>query len=254
MAATTPEYMAYFPPGDQVTVGLQLSDKTFAEDSAMVIDLDGGRMKLELCGKGFPPHLAIPPGTRGVITRREGRTVFTSTGTLTASAAGKTMELTLEKDPLVSERREYARSDVDISIHYSLPAKQEMGRIIREWEELKKCPGNCLKVDLPPCRDNCDGRKMESGRTRINLSGSGLHFKISDCLSYGTLLHLKVAIPDEEQDHIHAIGAIVRTRELLPILEQNAYYSTKMAFKVIDIHDRKKLLEYVLGEQRRAIL
>jgi len=254
MAATTPEYMAYFPPGDQVTVGLQLSDKTFAEDSAMVTDLDGGRLRLELCGRGFPPHLAIPAETRGVITRREGRTVFTCTGTLAVPAAGKTMELALEKDPLVSERREYARNDVDISIHYSLPAKQEMGRIIREWEELKKCPGNCLKVDLPPCRDNCDGREMESRITRINLSGSGIRFKIGDCLPYGTLLHLRVAIPDGNQAHIHAIGAIVRTRELLQVMEQNAYYSTKMAFKFIDSHDRKKLLEYVLGEQRRAIL
>jgi|GEM_PF-3047281 len=254
MTTTTPEYREYFRPGDQVTVGLFLEDRTFAEDSAKVIDLHGGTLRLELCCKGFPPHLPIPAGTRGIITRREGRTVFTGTGALTAPAAGRVMELSLEKNTALDERREYARSDVDISVHYSLPARQELGRIIREWEALKKCPGNCLKVDLLPCRDNCEGREMQRRSTRINLSGSGIRFKIGDCLPYGTLLHLKVAIADGERDHIHAVGAIVRTRELLPVMEQNAYYSTTMAFKVIDSHDRKKLLEYVLTEQRRAIL
>lgn len=254
MTATTPEYMSYFRPGDQVTVGLQMADKTFAEDSAMVTDLEGVKLQLELCGSGFPPHLDIPSGTRGVITRMEGRNVFTCHGTLTAPAAGRVMELVLEKQTTVCARREYARNDVDIRVHYSLPSRQDMGRIIREWEELKKCPGYCLNVDLPPCRDNCRGSEMLSCNTRINLVGSGLRFKIGDCLSYGTLLHLKVAIPDEERNHIHAIGSIVRTRELLPVMEQETYFSTVMAFKIIDNHDRKKLLEYVLREQRRAIL
>jgi len=254
MATTTPEYRRYFRPGDQVTVGLFLADKTFAEDSATVFSIDGSRLLLELCGSGFPPHLAISPGTRGVITRREGRNVFTCNGTLTAPDTCRVMELELEKNTVVGERREYARRDIDISVYYCLPAKQEMGRIIREWEALKKCPGNCLTVDLAPCRDSCDGREMESRKTRINLSGGGIRFKIGDCLPYGTLLHLRVTVPGEDSDHIHAIGSIVRTRELLTVMEQQAYYSTTMAVKVIDSLDRTKLVEHVLREQRLAIL
>ncbi len=254
MTASTPEYNACFQPGCQVTVGLLLPDKAFAEDSAMVIGLEGEKMRLELCGSGFPGHLAISAGTRVVITRREGRTVFTGHGTLTAQATGTVMELVLEKNTAVGERREYARNDIVIRVHYSLPSSQEIGRIIREWEELKKCPGNCLKADLPPCRDNCRGSEMLSSSSRINLSGSGFRLKIGDCLSYGTLLHLRVDIPGEEKNPIHAIGSIVRTRELMPVMEHHSYYSTAMAFKIIDSHDRKKLLEYVLTEQRRAIL
>lgn len=253
MAVTTPEYRTCFRPGDQVTIGLQLADSAFAEDSAVVKTLEGREMRLELCGRGFPSHLIISRGTRVVITRREGRNVFTCSGQIeTTSDAG---EILLKLGPMVEidERREYAREDVAIKLEYSLPPSQEMTRIIREWEELKKCRGDCLTLDASPCRDNCNGREMQRKITRINLSGSGLRFKISDCLSYGTLLHLKVAIPDASQDHIHAIGSIVRTRELFPFMEQNDYYSTTMAFKVIDSHDRKKLLEYVLREQHRAL-
>lgn len=253
MAATTPEYRTCFRPGDQVTVGLQLADSAFAEDSAVMKALEGGEMRLELCGRGFPPHLIISRGTRVVITRREGRNVFTCSAHIETTGAGAEMLLKLGPMVEIYERREYAREDVEVNIEYSLPHSQEMSRIIHEWEQLKKCPGNCLKVNVPPCRDNCSGREMQRKVTRINLSGSGLRFKINDCLYYGTLLHLKVAIPDATNDHIHAIGSIVRTRELFPYMEQNDYYSTTMAFKVIDSHDRKKLLEYVLKEQHRAL-
>ncbi|HZV82998.1 MAG TPA: PilZ domain-containing protein, partial [Geobacteraceae bacterium] len=162
--------------------------------------------------------------------------------------------LELEGKIHVNERREYARADVNIRLIYSLPSSQEMGRIMNEWEELKKCPGNCLKVDIPPCRSDCRGKALKSTLTRANLSGNGLRFKIRDCLSYGTLLHLKIAIPDDGPDHIHAVGSIVRTRELLPSMEQHDYYSTSVAFRIIDSPDRNKLMEYVLKEQRRAIL
>jgi hypothetical protein len=130
-----------------------------------------------------------------------------------------------------------------------------MGRVLREWEERKSCPGNCLNGDLFPCRDDCSGTGTCNGMTRVNLSGSGLRFKIRDCLSYGTLLHLTIEIPQARQGHIHAIGSIVRTRDLIPAIESNAsYYSTSMAFKFIDGSDRTTLLEYILHEQRRAIL
>jgi hypothetical protein len=254
MTDTTPEYQTYFRPGDQVSIGLYLAEKTFAEDAATVMALNGSEMHLELCGNGFPPHLVIPAGTRGVITRWQGRTIFICNGILKASAIGRTMKLDLVEKTLVSERREYARADVNVRVSYSLPTSQEMGRIMAEWEELKQCPGSCLEVEPLPCRSNCPGNELQNSLTRVNLSGNGLRFKIRDCLSYGTLLHLKIAINDDRQDHIHAVGSIVRTRELLPVMEQNAYYSTSMAFRVIDSHDRKKLLEYLLTEQRRTML
>jgi hypothetical protein len=253
MTDSTPEYQTYFRPGDLVSIGLHLADKTFAEDSAMVISLDHSTMQLELCGNGFPPHLVIPAGTRGVLTRLQGRTVYSCNSILKAPASGRLMSLELVEKTLVRERREYARADVNVRVCYSLPVSQEMGRIMREWEELKKCPDRCLGTEPRHCRNDCTGKELQDNLTRVNLSGNGLRFKIRDCLSYGTLLHLKIAIHDDRKDHIHAVGSIVRTRELLPCMEQNAYYSTSMAFRVIDSHDRKKLLEYLLAEQRRAI-
>lgn len=254
MTVITPENRTYFRPGDQVIVGLHLAEKTFAEDSATVITHDEEEMRLELCGNGFPPHLSIPPGTRAVVTRWEGRIIFICNAVLKAPATGKEIQLNLVEKMLVSERREYSRADVNVRLSYSLPPSQEMGIIMREWEERKKCPGDCLKGEAAPCWRNCTVIPTHNGLTRVNLSGSGIRFKIRDCLAYGTLLHVKIAISENRRDHIHAVGSIIRTRELLPVLEQNAYYSTSMAFKVIDSHDRKRLMEHLLTEQRRAIL
>lgn len=254
MTATPPEYTTCFHPGDRVSVGMHLADKTFAEDSATVIALHGAQLRLELCGNGFPPHLVVPTGSRGVTVRLEERNLFICSGILKAPVTGRMMTLDLVENMRVINRREYARADVDVQLVYSLPASQDMGRIMNEWEELKTCPDNCHTVDLPSCRRDCRGKELRSCLVRANLGGNGLRFKILDCLSYGTLLHLKIVIPHEQRHHIHAVGSIVRTVELLPTMEQNDYYSTAMTFKVIDSPDRTILLEYILNEQRRAIL
>ncbi len=254
MTAIPPEYRACFRPGDLVSVGLYLADTTFVEDAALILALNGGKMRLELCGNGFPPHLSAPDGSRGVITRQEGRNVLTCNGMLKGGVTGRMMLLELAGNIRVNERREYARADVAIGLAYFLPSSQEMGRIMTEWEELKKCPGCCLRGDVPPCRSDCRGRSANNGMTRANFSGANLRFKIRECLSYGTLIHLKIALPDDRRDHIHAIGSVVRTRELLADMMHHDYYSTSVAFRAIDSQDRSRLVEYVLREQRRAIL
>lgn len=254
MTVTPPEYCAYFRPGDQISIGVHLADKTFAEDSAKVISLEGAQICLELSGKGFPPHLPIAPGTKAVITKREGRTLFLCNGNLQSITAERVLQLGLVDRILIFEQREYARADVNIRVAYYLPASQEMGRIIHEWGEKKSCRGSCSESASLPVGSDILDQSRQTGDSRVNLSGSGLRFKIRDCLSYGTLLHLHISMPEEPQEHIHAVGSIVRTRELLPEMAHNEYYSTSMAFRVIDSHDRQKLLTYVLNQQRRAIL
>ncbi|HZV83330.1 MAG TPA: PilZ-like domain-containing protein, partial [Geobacteraceae bacterium] len=95
MTATPSEYQTYFRPGDLVSVGLYLANKTFAEDAATVLALNGGKIRLELCGNGFPLHLAITPGTRVVITKLEGRSIFICNGILKTPGAGRKMLLEL---------------------------------------------------------------------------------------------------------------------------------------------------------------
>ena len=244
------KYRKFFRPGDTLCLGIHSTDKGFAEDSATVILVDDQEMRVELCGKGFPPHLEIFPGTKAVITKGEGRTVFQCRTVLKEVVAERCVKLQFFENPEIKESLEYVCKDVAMHVNYELPASQDMGRILNEWEELKKCSDRCQASSSTFAGNTTNSMSY----SRVNLSGSSLRFKINDCLSYGTLLHLNIVIPGEQDEHIHAIGSIVRTKELLPELQHNEYYSTSMSFRMIDSHDRKKLMKYVLDEQRKAIL
>jgi len=243
----------FFNSGDLLNLGIHLPDRGFAEDVATVIFVDCNDITVELCGSGFPPHLEISPGTKGIITKREGRVIYQCRTVLKEAVRDRLVKLQLDEEPEIQERREYARNDVMVRVHYDLPTSQDLGEVLDEWVRLKNCPDRCLeKHSAAVGKDLVVNGKEHS---RVNLSGSGLRFKINDCLSYGTLLHLYIFFPGENDEHIHAIGAIVRTKELLQDMqhgEHSAYYSTSMSFRMIDRHDRNRLMQYIFSEQRKA--
>jgi hypothetical protein len=253
MTEMTSKNSVFFHPGDLLNLGINLPDRGFAEDVATVVSVDHDNIIVELCGSGFPPHLEISPGARGVITKGEGRSFYQCRTVLKETVKDRFVKLQLVEVPEIQERREYARKDVIVRIHYDLPASQDLGQVLHEWVRLKSCPDLCLER-----RSTAAGNDLVvngKSHSRVNLSGSGLRFKINDCLSYGTLLHLFIFFPDESDEHIHAIGSIVRTKELLQNMqhdENNAYYSTSMSFRMIDRHDRNRLMQYIFNEQRKA--
>jgi c-di-GMP-binding flagellar brake protein YcgR len=241
MPVSTSEYEAFLRLGDVVNVGIDLPDRTFAEDCATVIAGKAGEITLRLCGSGLPAHLQIDCGSRVVISKGEATTLFHCTAQLKASLEKNTLRMALPEKVIVKDRREYQRADVSIPVNYYLPETQNMGKVIDRWERLRGCSEECL----------AEGATIQPiGDSRVNLSGSGVRFKIRDCLSYGTLLHLKISLPEE---HIHAVGAIIRTKELIPEMAHIEYYSTSMAFRMIESRDRQKLLKYILDEQRQSL-
>ena len=233
----------FLKPGDTVSVGVDLPDRSFAEDQATVIASDSGEILLNLCGKGFPAHMQVDAGTVVVITRAEGRSFFQCSAQLMEKSDSSSLKVEFPKKVTVRERREYSRSDVIMRIHYAYPSGQEMGLVIDEWEELRNCRRDCMGGFRPSGSIN----------SRVNLSGSGLRFKIKECLSYGTLLHLNIEIPGDTAGHIHAVGSIIRTKELLPEMNRLEYYSTSMSLKMIESGDRQKLLRHIIDEQRKVI-
>lgn len=233
----------FLRPGELVSVGVDLPDRSFAEDQATVVASDRDEILLNLCGKGFPAHMQVNGGARVVITRAEGRSFYHCTAQLKEDLTSSSLKVELPERVTVTERREYSRSDVIMQIHYAYPSSQEMGLVIDEWEELRNCSGDCPNGFLP----------IGSIDSRVNLSGSGLRFKIKECLSYGTLLHLNIEIPGDAAGHIHAVGSIIRTKELLPEMNRLEYYSTAMSLKMIESGDRQKLLHHIMNEQRKAV-
>jgi len=245
MATTPSDYASFFRPGNIVNIGIDLPDKTFAEDVATVISSDTGEILLQLCGSGFPDHLPITAGSKVLITQGEGRSLFRCSAQLKSKGKAGSLRIELPEKIVVSERREYMRVDVTLKVNYSIPASQNMSRILSEWDLMKECKGRCRGKSFtafPP------------GECRVNLSGSGLRFKIPDCLSYGTLLHLKIDLPDKKPEHIHAVGSIIQTKELLAEMDRAEYYSTSMSFRMIESNDRSRLIKYILNEQRKTMI
>lgn len=239
-----PENATFLQNGDLVQVGIDLPNKTFAEDLATVVATESGEILLNLCGSGFPPHLHIGAGSKVVIARGEGTALFHGTAYLKKSPVNSTITVEFPQQVIVRERREHRRSDVMIPVHYFLPSSQEMGKVIAEWEQLKGCTGKCCDKGKPLQTDNL---------SRVNLSGSGLRIRINDCLAYGTLLHIKIELTGQNPGHIHAIGSIVRTKELIDEIAHVEYYSTSMSIKMIDSNDRLRLIRHILDEEHRAM-
>jgi len=89
--------------------------------------------------------------------------------------------------------------------------------------------------------------------SRVNLSGGGLRLKIRDSFSQGVMLHLDIFLPSQTTRAIHAVGAIVRSKELLLSMDRYTYYSTAIAFKLIDNRDREAIIACIFNEQRNRL-
>lgn len=242
MPVSPPEYEHFLRPGKRVTVGIDLPEKKFAEDVATVVAGDGGEILLRLGGSGFPSHLSLVNGTKVIIVTGEGKVLFRCSALLREATNTTALRVALPARVVMEERRDQRRVDLLLPVAYYLPASQELGTLLEEMEQLRRSGG-----DGPPAR----AKLLENGQSRVNLSGSGLRFKIRQCLGYGTMLHLVIGLPDGAAAPIHAIGTIVRTRELLPVMNRAEYYSTSLAFRVIDNSDRLRLIKYILDSQHR---
>lgn len=241
MPESNPEKNLFLRCGDVVNVGIDLPSKIFAEDVATVVANENGELFLNLCGNGFPGHLSIKAGSKITITRGEGRTIYHGRAKLKSPPEDSILKVEFPRRVTVVERREHLRVDVTMPVRYYMPINQNMGRVISEWNALKKCEENCRNM-----RESSPG----DHQSRVNLSGSGLRFKIRDCLPYGSLLHLLIDLPGTATGHIHAVGSIVRTKELASETGHIEYYSSSMAIRMIDYTDREHLLNHILQEQR----
>lgn len=76
---------------------------------------------------------------------------------------------------------------------------------------------------------------------RENISGGGIKLILEEDLSVGTILALRIDIPDEEELHtIFATGQVVWSRK-----EDEEKYGVGIQFINIEEEDREKILEYV---------
>lgn len=245
MPLSPPENDYFLKPGDVVNIGIDLPDMTFAEDVATVISSENEGLELQLYGDGSPKHRPMIAGAKILISKGEGRTLIQCTARLKSADALGTLRIEIPKRVIVTERREYMRLDVAVPVNYHLPQSQNMANVIAEWEKAKECIGK---------RHEEADAFLAGDKSPVNLSGSGLRFKIRERLAYGTLLHLKITLPDEKPHHIHAIGSIIRTKELQTDMGHVEGHSTAVAFRMIESSDRHRLIRHILDEQRKRLV
>lgn len=231
--------------GDVVNIGVDLPDMTFAEDLATVIRSENGELMMLLCGGGFPQHMQIIAGAKILISKGEGQTFSQFTARIITVETKGILKVGQLQRVVVNERRAHMRVDLPVPVNYYLPQNQNMADVIAEWERAKGFDGKYHEET---------GTLLAGRRHGVNLSGSGLRFKIHDCFSHGTFLHLKIAIPGEEPDHIHAVGSIVRTHELPAEINSHKHYATSISFRMIESNDRQKLTRHILDEQRKTVM
>jgi hypothetical protein len=245
MTSTPPENSCQLKPGDVVNIGIDLPDMTFVEDLATVIFAEDDELMLQLCGGEIPQHMTITPGANLLISKGEGQTLFQCTTRLIYVDEKGTMRIKLPQQVVVSERRSCMRVDLAVPVNYFLPQNQNMAKVIAEWESAKELKGTCHEEAE---------QFLPEHKSSVNLSGSGLRFKTKDCLSPGTLLHLKIGISGEKPEHIHAVGSIIRTHELPTEMNREKQYSIAMTFRMMENNDRQKLTRHILDEQRKTVL
>jgi len=235
----------FLKSGDVVNIGVDLPDMTFIEDLATVILSEGEELELQLCGDSFTQHMPITQGANILISKGEGQSLFQCTTRLIHINENGLLRIELPKRVVVNERREHMRVDMSVPLNYFLPQSQNMAKVIAEWENAKEYKGTCHEE-----------AEQFSGdyKSSINLSGSGLRFKTSDCLPCGTLLHLKIGIPGAKPVHIHAVGSIVRSDELPAERQSDKQYSTSMSFRMMENIDRHMLTRHILDEQRKTVM
>lgn len=245
MPLTPPENDYFLKLGDVVNIGVDLPDMTFARDEATVICSDDGEILLQLSGGGFPQHLPIASGSNVLISKGEGRDLVQCTARLRNADANGGVTIELPKRVVVNERRQYMRVDIPVPINYSLPQSQSLAEAIAEWERTKDCR---MKHPAEAEQFLADNKRV------VNISGSGLRFRTRDNFSCGTLLHLKIGLPGKTQEHIYAIGSVVRTHMLAQEMNRGEQFSTAVSFKVIENSDRHKLTRHILDEQRKTVM
>jgi len=244
MPLTPPENDYFLKPGDIVNIGVDLPDMSFVNDLATIIRSEEGALVLQLCRGGFPQHMQIPAGSKILISSGAGQTLVQCTARLIQLDEKGALRIEMPRRVVVNERRTHMRVDVNVPINYFLPQNQNMANVIAEWERAKELYGTC--------HDGIE-QVLAEGKSTVNLSGSGMSIKTQDCLAPGTLLYLRIGLPGDKPEHIHAVGSIVSIKELQGKVESEKYYATSMAFRMIESSDRQKLTRHILDEQRKKV-
>jgi hypothetical protein len=94
--------------------------------------------------------------------------------------------------------------------------------------------------------------KVQMTRQRVNLSGSGILFDHQEPYESGTVLNLRIRLPQMRHREIVAHGRVVRTDELRAP-DGDSLYGIACEFIKITEADRESIISFAVQKQREAL-
>ncbi|GAB4361534.1 MAG: hypothetical protein Kow00128_00420 [Deltaproteobacteria bacterium] len=83
---------------------------------------------------------------------------------------------------------------------------------------------------------------------RVNISGSGIRFLVTDPVSVGDFLEMRLYLPDSGGVPVNILGEVVRA-------ESGRGNGTEVAvrYRFLEEEDRDRIIRYIFGRQREAL-
>jgi c-di-GMP-binding flagellar brake protein YcgR len=182
--------------------------------TSRIEDVTPSRILLAIPSDGLNTHL-LPPGTQvevqWIAKRGLGRVPGTGVGK--RIAAVPCLEVDLREDPQVLQRRDDVRVEAALDVLV--------------WPD---------DEDAPP-----------TAATTLDLSGGGIRIRIAGDWQVGNVVHVRVALPEDEP--VEAAGRIVRAVE-----DEETGISFGVRFEDIDDGDRERLIRFVFARMRGQAL
>jgi len=257
MSRNTHEYAKYYQDNQQVKIGIKLADDKYLQVGGVVRSIEEDLLILELVGTASAEESAVEPGSDIVLSTWTGWSLLHCSGLLTQKIYHRRAFIRLAGPVIERQSREYFRMDVSLPICYTIPERQLLPDVHKEWASTR---GVMLKLPGPVLQSCPDGYKVagwnDSGDIepqRVNLSGGGLRFLTPVYVKPETLVTIDLFLPFIPPRVIHTVVETLRCSEIMLDTGRGVRYLTAMRFHFINAKDRESIIAFIFAEQRRIL-
>lgn len=256
MAEEKSEYGKYFGALQKVNVSILLGDGNAFDSTADVLSLDGDTAWLKLSGGELPPLGSIRDGADVSISQWVGGALCCCGGTIVKFKEEGLVCVRLSGPVRELQRREFFRLDLSLPVSYKFLGTAPCEGLEAQWQADK-----AKYSQQPKMVKTSEGFKVVDWGSegdilpmKVNLSGGGLRFKVSEHVDAGTLVALTLFLPLAQPRVVCAVAELLRCQEITLRWERGIYYSLSMKFIHLDDKDRESIISLLFNEQRRGLL
>jgi c-di-GMP-binding flagellar brake protein YcgR len=254
MARTKIAYSNFFKVGQQVKLGMRLSENLIREGSGELTFFEDDRTRVELFGADVPAAFAsLKPGTRLNLSGWSGWGFFNCAAILEEALSAKDFIIRLTGIVEEIQRREYFRLDVSLPVVIRKPLEQTITSLNEQWEEIR---AKHLEEPPPQLFSTLKGYRavtfdrQDIAPQGVNLSGGGMRLRLTEKIFTGDRVHADIYLPVAPARIVPVVAEVLRCNELALRIQKDPAYITAMKFLTIDEKDRELIIAYLFAEQR----